>query len=357
MTTVRIGALIPLTEPGWTDAGHHLLAGLQLAVDDVNQANGVHGRPLALTVRDTAADPARGARAVAELADSGVAAITGEYHSVVARTAARTADALTVPYVCSSAVLDPLVDEPTDWIARMAPAQSRTWTVFADHLLARGHRRLCIITAPGAYWAAGTRILRTRLASQPYTAAHVLDARTTDAHAVCHAMRAHRATALVLLVGFPQPAVAIVQAVRRDPTLADVLIGAPAGQPELPQWEALLGPDGAGIPFLRYVPHRLTPSGRRVHAALHHRLAREPSFVALEGYDSIAVLHEIFRRHGTDRSAVAAAWPEVSIAGTRGPIRFHRPHRGAVWQSTCAPVQVVEGQVSGDARWRVLRTA
>src|SRR4051794_28177284 len=34
----RIGALVPLTPPGWVQAGRHLLAGLELAVDDVNHA-------------------------------------------------------------------------------------------------------------------------------------------------------------------------------------------------------------------------------------------------------------------------------------------------------------------------------
>ena len=39
----RIGALAPLTTPGWVEAGRHLLAGLELAVEHVNAAG---GRPL-----------------------------------------------------------------------------------------------------------------------------------------------------------------------------------------------------------------------------------------------------------------------------------------------------------------------
>src|SRR5947208_9472849 len=87
-TSVRIGALVPLTPPGWVEAGHHLLAGLELGVRDVNDAGGIGGRPLELVVRDTAADPERAAAAVDELAGLGVAALAGEYHSVVARAAA-----------------------------------------------------------------------------------------------------------------------------------------------------------------------------------------------------------------------------------------------------------------------------
>ena len=34
-SAVRIGALVPLTRPGWVEAGRHLLAGLELAVCEV----------------------------------------------------------------------------------------------------------------------------------------------------------------------------------------------------------------------------------------------------------------------------------------------------------------------------------
>ena len=85
---VQIGALVPLTRPGWVEAGRHLLAGLELGAREVNDAGGIGGRPVELVVRDTAADPRRAAAAVDELARLGVAALAGEYHSVVARAAA-----------------------------------------------------------------------------------------------------------------------------------------------------------------------------------------------------------------------------------------------------------------------------
>src|ERR1700745_2164693 len=69
--SVRIGALVPLTRPGWVEAGQHLLAGLELAVREVNDAGGIAGKPLKLVVRDTAADPQRAAAAVDELARPG----------------------------------------------------------------------------------------------------------------------------------------------------------------------------------------------------------------------------------------------------------------------------------------------
>ncbi|MCX5557461.1 ABC transporter substrate-binding protein [Streptomyces sp. NBC_00038] len=352
-SSVRLGALVPLTRPGWVEAGRHLLAGLDLAVREVNDAGGIDGRPLELVVRDTAADPERAAAAVDELAGLGVAAVAGEYHSVVARAAATRADALGVPFICSSAVLDALTEEPTEWVARLAPAQSHSWRIYADFLLGAGRHRIAVATQPSVYWASGTRILRDHLAHRGGTVVE-LDTNALTPEALCDALVDHGATALLLLVGHPEPAVPIVRAVRGDRRLGEILIGAPAGQPEFPEWATLLGEDGAGIPFLRYLPERLGPLGERVGKELRERLGEAPSFVAFEGWDTVTVLAEVLRSHGTDPAAIAGSWPHVAVEGTRGPIRFSRTPGIGVRQWAWPPVQVVDRDPAEPDRFRIL---
>ncbi|MFI0813234.1 ABC transporter substrate-binding protein [Streptomyces echinatus] len=350
---VRIGALVPLTPPGWVGAGRHLLAGLELAAREVNDTGGIAGRPLELVVRDTAADPQRAAAAVDELAGLGVAALAGEYHSVVARAAAARADALGLPFLCSSAVLDTLTEQPTEWVARLAPAQSHGWGIYADFLLGAGHSRIAVAVQPSVYWASGTRILRDHLAPRGGTVSE-LDLRALTPAAVCDELAESRASALLLLVGHPEPAVSIVRSVRRDQRLAGITIGAPAGQPEFPEWATLLGGDSAAIPFLRYLPERLGPLGVRVETALCERLAEAPSFVAFEGYDTVTVLAEALRTHGTDRARTAGSWPHVAVEGTRGRIQFTRTPGSGVWQWAWAPVQVVDRDPAHPDRFRIL---
>lgn len=339
--SVLVGALAPLTRPGWAEAGKHLLAGLELAAAEVNDGGGIDGRPLELVVRDTAADPRKAEEAVTEFAGLGVAAVVGEYHSVVARAAAARADALGLPFLCSSAVLDALTDQPTEWVARIAPAQSRGWRRYADFLLDAGHRRVAVAADPSVYWAAGTGILRDHLAPRGGTLVEV-DPRGP----VCDELVGNGATVLLLLVGSPEP---LVQAVRRDPRLAEVLIGAPAGQPEFSDWAAALGADGAGVPFLRYLPDRLGPLGARVESALRSRLSESPSFVAFEGYDSVVVLAEALR------SRPRIDWSGVAVEGTRGPIRFSRTPGISVWQWAWPSIQVVDRDPASPDRFRVLQ--
>jgi ABC-type branched-subunit amino acid transport system substrate-binding protein len=352
---IRVGALVPLSRPGWAEAGRHLLAGFELAAGEVNDAGGILGRPLELVVRDTAGDPHRAAAAVDELGRLGVAALAGEYHSVVARTAAARADALGIPFLCSSAVLDALVEEPTEWVARLAPAQSHCWQIYANFLLAAGHRRIAVAIEPSVYWASGTRILRDYLAPRGCTVIE-LDMRALDPEAVCDGIVDNGATAVLLLLGYPEPAASVVRSVRRDERLAEVMIGAPAGQPEFAEWSAVLGEDGVAIPFLRYMPERLSPLGQRVERALHERQAEAPSFVAFEGYDTVAVLADLLRSHGADRPPVAGAWPRVALEGTRGQIRFSRIPGISVWQWAWPPIQVVALD-PGSGRLRVLHSA
>ncbi|MFI1581703.1 ABC transporter substrate-binding protein [Embleya sp. NPDC020630] len=352
---IRIGALVPLSPPGWVEAGQHLLTGLELAVRDINDDGGINGRPLELAIRDTAADPQAAVAAMDELAALGVAAVAGEYHSVVARAAAARADALELPFLCSSAVLDALTEQPTEWVARLAPAQSHGWRVYADFLLAAGHSRIALATQPSVYWASGTAILRDHLTARGGTVME-LDMRALTPTDVCDALADHRATALLLLVGHPEPAVSIVKSVRRDQRLAEVVIGAPAGQPEFTEWASLLGGDGTSIAFLRYLPERLSPLGARVEADLRRQLDRAPSFVAFEGYDTIVVLADILRSHGTDRPHIAGSWPRVAVEGTRGRIRFSRPPGISVWQWAWPPTQIVDRNPTEPNHFRILHT-
>jgi ABC-type branched-subunit amino acid transport system substrate-binding protein len=355
-SAIQIGVLVPLTRPGWVEAGRHLLAGLELAVRDVNVVGGIVGRPLELVIRDTAGDAQRAAAAVDELTRLGVAALGGEYHSVVARAAAAKADALGVPFLCSSAVLDALTEEPTEWVARVAPAQSQGWQVYADFLIGAGHSRIAVAIEPSVYWASGAGILRDYLSPRGGTVIE-LDVRVLDPTAVCDELVDSRATALLLLVGYPEPAVSIVKSVCHDQRLAEVMIGAPAGQPEFAEWSKLLGDDSVAIPFLRYLPERLTPLGVRVETALRERLAEVPSFVAFEGYDTVVVLAELLGLHGPRRARVAEAWPSVTFEGTRGQIRFSRTPGISVWQWTWPPIQVVDRDPAEPDRFRVLHAA
>jgi receptor family ligand binding protein len=158
---------------------------------------------------------------VDELDEKGVAAIAGEYHSVAARAIAARATQLGVAFVCSSAVLDSLTDEPSQWVARLAPAQSHCWRAYAEFLVEVGYRRVALITQPDRYWSTGAEILRAVLGEAGVMVVSV-DASATDAaDAAAQLAEIGGIAAAVLLVAYPEPAASLVRAFRASGALAD----------------------------------------------------------------------------------------------------------------------------------------
>ena len=141
---------------------------------------------------------------------------------------------------------------------------------------------------------------------------------------------------------------------RRSGCRSSSLSATTSALPEFAEWSTLLGGDSVAIPFLRYLPERLSPLGARVETALRERLAEAPSFVAFEGYDTVAVLTDMLRSHGSDRARLAESWPSVAVEGTRGQIQFSRTSGISVWQWVWPPTQVVDRDPAKPDRFRVL---
>jgi ABC-type branched-subunit amino acid transport system substrate-binding protein len=354
MSSVRIGALAPLSTPGWFEAGRQLLAGLELGARDINSAGGVAGRPIELAVHDTAGNAEIAIAAVDDLAASGVAAIAGEYHSVVARAVAARCDAQNFPFLCSSAVIDRLTDWPTDWVARMAPPQSRGWRIYAEYLIGAGHRHIAVAAQPSVYWSAGIDILRDCFMACGGDVT-VFEANAQSGLEIRDQLANSGATALLLLTSIPDPAISIVKVVRNDHRLANILIGAPAGQAEFAGWMELLGAAGADVPFLRYLPNSLPSLGRQVEVSLHEHLGQPPSFVAFEGYDTMLALAKALEYHCSG-IPIAECWPRIAVEGTRGPISFSRWTVCGIWQWSQPPIEVVARDPGIWTRFHVLRS-
>lgn len=350
---IIIGAIAPTTSPGWTEAGLHLLAGLEFGVSELNNNGGINGRPIKLLVRDSAANPQKASDLVDELVDLGVMAIVGEYHSVVARAIANKADALNIPFLCTSAVIDNLIEKPSKWIARLPQVQSNGWKVYAEFLINNGYQHIALATSPSIYWKAGAHILHEQFRKHNGSIVE-FDTELIAPTELCDKVIESKATALLLLVGYPDPAIPLVKAIRKDARLQSILIGAPAGQPEFNGWINLLGTNGSSIPFLRYMPKKLNSLGQYVLEEIRKVLNEAPSFVALEGYDAILLLSSIMSLYGVHRNSIAESWSQVTINGTRGEIKLSQGPAMNLWQWQEAPVQVVDRDPLNQNQFRIL---
>ena len=337
---VRVGAFAPLTIPGFAPAGRHLRAGLQLGVEDFNQTGGIDGRIIELSLRDTGGGPDRALSALRELDAEGVVAVVGEFHSAVARPLAELARRLGLPFVCSSATLDNLTSVPTAWVARLAAPQSHGWRVYADYLLAAGHRRVALAITPDEYWSSGATVLEARCREEGASCTRI-DATGLSGRSVADRLAAiDGVRALLLLVPYPEPLAGMVRTVRSDGRLDHLLIGDPAGRAEFREWSQLLGRHGFGVPYLRYLPTSLSEFGATVTSRLAQSLGDAPSFVALEGYDTIMVLGACLQLAGDDREGLRRALRRVEVQGTRGLLQFRHASDIPILQWVWPPVEV-----------------
>ena len=87
--------------------------------------------------------------------------------------------------------------------------------------------------SPGRYWAAGADVIEQPL--RPNGGGLIrLEVEDRSHLKVCEALRDTGATVAILLTGYADPSIGIVQEIRRDRMLQTLTIEAPAGQPELP---------------------------------------------------------------------------------------------------------------------------
>ncbi len=347
---VKVGFLAPLSAPGWQDAGSLLLDGFQAGINEINsRSNTVTITPL---IRDTAGNPDLASQMVRSLKQEGVEVLAGEYHSVVARSVSEVATELELPYLCSSAVLDKLIDVPSNWVARLSPPQSIGWSVYADYLSSQGHKQIATLYSDSLYWTQGMKTLQTQLAKRGgnLTAFEYSDSGFLELQRF---LLNGGASSALLLLGHPDPIVSVLRSLRSEASLQHILIGTPAGQSELTLWQDELGTLGNEVPFLQYLPQSLSSVGEMASKNLSLNACSTPPFVYLEGYDSALVVADLLSKPLNSKP-----WASVSADGTRGYISFAFDPNRNIWQWQNAPVRIAKiTSVSGNQEVQPLTKA
>lgn len=378
---LRIGGLGPLSMPGIAWAGRELRDGMGLAVQQLNRSGGVLGRPLVLLFEDTHGRPEAGVAALEKLLHERVHAIVGEFHSAVADALVEPIQRSRVPFVCASATLDDITTRRLSYVFRLAPPQSYGWGVYADYLASEGFHHVVALQEDNAYWNSGSKVIEARLRSSGVRLSRLsavsgqVDARTWIRKVQALQSESPSPDMLLLLTGYPEPLRSVVVEARTRGLLTSTcFLGDPAGRTVFPDWWETVGTDAVNVPFLSYAPSVPTSDGTQMATAFKQHYAREPTFVAMEGYDSVRVLARALEdAGGTESPNVCAALGRMELEGARGTIRFSTDHEGVVhqqwkWPPVCVAVRRHHRQAISDAEvlwdasagrnarsWRALR--
>jgi branched-chain amino acid transport system substrate-binding protein len=131
--TVKIGALAPFSAPGSVTGGTAMKAAFEIAVEEINAAGGVLGKPVELVLVDTEGLPERGTAAMERLiTQDKVVGVVGEYHSAVGLTAKEVAHEYHVPTIFAETWSDKITNVQYPEVFRIAPVSSLVSAVDAE---------------------------------------------------------------------------------------------------------------------------------------------------------------------------------------------------------------------------------
>ncbi len=305
---IRIGEYASITgkEASLGQSSHN---GTMMAIDDLNAAGGVLGRPLLLITEDTQSKPGESATAAKKLISRDkVVALLGEVASSRSLEAAPVAQLAKVPMI-SPASTNPKVTETGNYIFRTCfidPFQGPVMAKFAREKL-RAKRVALIVSNSSAYSIGLAKFFREAFTANGGTI--VLEQKYAegdkDFKAQLTAIKAAGVDAVFNPGYYNEGALIVLQA--RDLGLTLPIFGADSWEAE-----ALIELGGKAIEgaYLcsHYSPADPSPRVQNFVQAYKKRFGSTPDSNASLGYDSVLVLVDAIKRAGsTDRAKIRDA--------------------------------------------------
>jgi ABC-type branched-subunit amino acid transport system substrate-binding protein len=329
--TIRIGGVGPLSAPGTVVGGIAMQFAMNLAVQDVNEAGGVLGKPLELIFADTEGLPERGGAAVERLiTENGVVAVTGEYHSAVGLVELEVCHEYGIPCLFSETWSDKITESGYMEVFRIAPASSMNSRAMADWYAAVGVENPVIIAENTDYGIGQAesdmafmeevgisidedRVFYVELGTEDYlpilTRIQAMDPPPDAIRVAVTGESSYNLEQQMTEIGLAPTEETIG-------TANQVAI-----QPEF--WESV--PNGAYYVFslVGLPPSLYNDITERVAEAYKAQFDSDPPSYALEAYDSIWILADAIERAGTTESeALIAALEETDINLAQGRYWF-----------------------------------
>ena len=164
---IVIGTLTSLTGP-FTPWGVQARDGMQLAVDEINAAGGVGGRPLQLEVVDDESNPEAGTSGLERLVEGGAVAVGGIISSDVGLATARVAEELETPLFLVKAGSEQILTRDSRYTFRTCiPSAPMVAAPIAQYVQEQGLTKVGAIVADYAWGQAIRAAMEAAFAELP----------------------------------------------------------------------------------------------------------------------------------------------------------------------------------------------
>jgi len=298
---IHIGLAGPVSRP----AGRSMNLAAQMAVEEINAAGGVRGRPLALTIADDEENPERAIEGAMKLSDDRtVVAVVGHLNSAATLAAAEVYNEAGLVAV-SPASSSPRITEAGDWTFRVCPSDLQHGPALARWIRSElNKRRVTVLYANeeygrgvlGAFASAFEQEGGTILSRDPYLT-EIIETETVIDPYIERAMRGNMEA--LVIAGMADGAIKVIRAARRlgftGPIVgADGLSGVEAA-----------GAVAEGVYFsAAFLADRGTTAAREFVRNYEQRFNERPDAWGAMTYDAIRLLARAIDEVGTDRAAI-----------------------------------------------------
>ena len=291
--------------------------GIDLAVDEINAAGGVLGRPLRVLARDDGAEGAKAAAIAVEFVQNpAVSAVIGHVNSGTMVAAAKIYDGA-LPAVATTAT-SPDLTGISPWVFRVIASDSATGVELGRFARRLGHGRAAILYENDSY---GRGLADAFRRSFDGTIVSFDPIPSGDGnHEPYISFLKDRDPGLVFVAGTEASGMAILREAKRQKLVADFLGG--------DGWTGVVGEPAAenawvGAPF---IASDTRPEAQRFVKAFRARYNMTPDGNAALAYDATKLLATIIADVGPERDAIrerlATLDGRTAYRGVTGAIRF-----------------------------------
>ncbi len=324
---VLIGIPLPLS--GSKAAfGEAKLRAYEMAVEEINAAGGVSGRPLALVVKDTAGEPDTAAAAARELIKSdGVTLLAGEYSSTCALAVAAVAQEYSLPYLVDSAAADDITQQKWSYVFRLnAPASlyaSGLWSFFGQVVKPR---TMAIVYEHTDYGTSVARAMRSWCRDQGISIEVDASYEPGDLDFGPLVDRVREAAPdVVYVVSYLVDASLFIRQARSAGLAPGLFAGGAAGF-VMPEFITNTGPGADGVVTAAlWAPSVDYPGAEEFAETFRARYGEYPTYHAAESYACIYVIDDALRRAAsTAPERVRVALADTELVTVFGAIRFEK---------------------------------
>lgn len=309
---VRVGFIAELTGVQ-SEVGVYGRDGALLALETINDAGGIGGRPLELLVRDDLGTHEGAKAAAEELVDADVVAIVGHMISELALTA----DHVTEPaemVLFSPTAASEVFTRNDDLFFRIASPLSLQTTVFAHYIFEqRGVTSIAIVydadnAAFSEQYVEKFSASYTALSGQVVKAISIASSAQPDFAVLVDELR-QAAPAGVLFVTSPVDTALLIQHIRLAEWRPELFSSSWAGTAALIQ-DGGQAVDGLIVAFV-YNINNQSPAYLDFKARYETRFGRQPTFAAALAYETMMILAEALEKTSGQSDGLPQALREI----------------------------------------------